>query len=268
MAAPELVAEDNDASASRRIFGGQEHAADRRRRADELEEARAHRTGVDVLGSGAGRQRELAAPVGRHAVEQPRVALPVVEVCGRHREAPDPRERALWRQVEQPHEAIRLRVRQRAQQHGVDDAEDRGVDADAEREDDDDCDGERRRVRQRSEGVAHVGQNHRHVGIPRSGRREPDRVMSRRPRRAADRLAPEPSARCGRRCGRACVKLFIEVAEHEFQPVAGQAAFQQPHRERGRGHYFAPSLASSPPAIAVIARYACRNAASPEGRSA
>ena len=40
----------------------------------------------------------------------------------------------LRRHVKQPDEPIGLLERQRPQQHGVDDAEDRGVGADAERE--------------------------------------------------------------------------------------------------------------------------------------
>ena len=43
----------------------------------------------------------------------------------------------LRRRVPEAHDAIGIRERQRPQHHGVDDGEDRGVDADAEAENDD-----------------------------------------------------------------------------------------------------------------------------------
>jgi hypothetical protein len=44
-------------------------------------------------------------------------SLPVEEVGGRQREARHPGKVALRRHVEQPHDAVRLRKRQRPQQH-------------------------------------------------------------------------------------------------------------------------------------------------------
>ena len=53
-------------------------------------------------------------------------------------------------------EPLRMRIRQRLEQHAVDDAEDGGVGADAERERQDRDRGVARALGQGAEGVAHV----------------------------------------------------------------------------------------------------------------
>ncbi len=57
----------------------------------------------------------------------------------------------LWIELDgDPNKAIRTGIRQRAEQHGMDDAEDGGVGADAERERADDDSGEPRRAHERA----------------------------------------------------------------------------------------------------------------------
>jgi hypothetical protein len=67
--------------------------------------------------------------------------------------------------VEDPHEPVRLVERQRAQQHGIDDAEDRRVRADAEGKDGDDRERERRRAQQNPEAIAEVGDERAHERV-------------------------------------------------------------------------------------------------------
>ena len=59
--------------------------------------------------------------------------------------------------MEDPDQPVGLFERQRTQQDGVHDAEDRRVGADAEREDRDDGERERGRARQHPEGVSEIG---------------------------------------------------------------------------------------------------------------
>src|SRR5262245_57556302 len=100
MALPEPVAENRDAVATGGIFLGEERAAVRRRRADDVEKAGADRAREDRFGAGAAAcERELAEAIERHSVEEPGFALPVVEVRRRHRKALQSRERGLRRSV-------------------------------------------------------------------------------------------------------------------------------------------------------------------------
>ncbi len=146
MALPESGAEHHDMAAPRRVLFREEHAAEKRLGANGLEEPVAHGAGDDGFRAAAAGQRERTESIQRHAIEEARVALPVVEIRGGHREARHPGKRRLRRHVKDAHQPIRLVERQRSQQHRVDDAEDGGVGADAERQDRDDGDRERRRA--------------------------------------------------------------------------------------------------------------------------
>src|SRR6187200_373174 len=81
---------------------------------------------------------EAATLIHCHALERPRIPLPVVELAWRELE-----ESTVRRPGEDPDEAFGLLEWQRTQQHRVHDAEDRGVGADAQRQDGDDGNGER-----------------------------------------------------------------------------------------------------------------------------
>ena len=65
-------------------------------------------------------------------------------------------------------------------------------------------------------------------------------------------------------------ELLFEISDDEVAPLGGQPPGQQPDREAGTGGplHFSSSRLSRPSAIAVKARYAWRNAATPAGRTA
>src|SRR5439155_633248 len=109
-------------------------ASERRPGSDDLEEARADSRRTYCSRGARARERELpeaAALVHRHALERLRIPLPAVELAGGELEESTVRAR---RPGEDPHQAFRLLERQRTQQDGVHDAEDRGVVADAKRQ--------------------------------------------------------------------------------------------------------------------------------------
>ncbi len=107
-----------------------EAAADCRLHAEHREELPRH--------DGAGNHRRLGADADRrgagrhlgHRDEAARALLPVLEVGLRHRAVAA----AGVVDLQQPHDPIRIWIRQRPQQHAVDDAEDGGRGADAERQ--------------------------------------------------------------------------------------------------------------------------------------
>ena len=160
------------------------------------------------------------------------VALPVVEVRGRHREGRQAWKRRLRRHMKETNEAIGLVVRQRPQQDGIDDAENGGVGADAE--------GEDQRSR-RAKILVPEGRHARPPGGPRgscvtnesrAGRASGVRGRScgRRQRRqqATERLPPEPSARLPRCHGRARSELFVQIADDVVTPFGRHAQREQP----------------------------------------
>ena len=131
---PEPVADDHHAR-SRNVLVRAEQPPLRRLRAQDLEEARPHRGAEDGPGAAAAREREGTAAVHGHVLERRRSALPVVEVGRRQGEDLHAGKGGLRRHVEEAHEPVRLRERERTQEHGVQDAEYRGIGADAESED-------------------------------------------------------------------------------------------------------------------------------------
>jgi hypothetical protein len=134
-ALPETIANDGDTATPRRILIGQKDAPVCRIHANDLEEAGADGGRNQRFRIAKAGERELAETVNRHALEELRIALPVVVVRGRHRERRHIRKRTLRRNVKQAHEAIGLLVGQRPEQDGVHDAENRGIGTDAQRED-------------------------------------------------------------------------------------------------------------------------------------
>ena len=149
------------------VLLAQEQTAELRPSAHDLEEIGANGACDDRLRVAAAGKRELSEPIDRDPLEEPRVALPVVEVCRRDGKPLQSRERALRWNVKQPHEPARFVERQRTQQHGVDDAENGGVGADADREDGHDRDQKRRRANEHPERVAKVGGERAQHGISR-----------------------------------------------------------------------------------------------------
>src|SRR5688572_5791295 len=88
---------------------------------------------------------------------------------------------------------------------------------------------------------------------------------------AANRLPPEPGMGSGWQIGAARPELFFEIPDDEVAPLGGQPPGQQPDcepRRIGLLFHFSSNRLSRPSAIAVMARYAWRSAATPAGRSA
>ena len=138
-ALPVRVGEDRDRRRRFRFVGGHEHPSEERLRAEHREEIRRDQT--------AGRAMRLAAPehVERPVAEFDELIdrLRLRSIVGDLRK----RERRILDaggdlRLPQVHDAVGFGIRQRAQEHAVDDAEDRGVRADAEAERQHERDGE------------------------------------------------------------------------------------------------------------------------------
>ena len=165
-------------------------------------------------------ERQRLRRAGGHALKAVEAShQPVVDVGKRRVDV------ALERRAEL-HEAMRLAgTGNRRQQHGVDPAEDRGVDADAKRQHQHRRHGEGRRVTKRPGCVAQVRHDLRHrrgrFGRRDAGRRPP------RPR-CQPRLAPVPAARSPQAPARGdVVKALFQVAGQPFVPAPRGAEAQQ-----------------------------------------
>ena len=126
---PEAMADDDGGLRVGTRFVRGEGPAGFRRDAENAEEAVAHRAPLGKARLAAAEDRRRIAAVGRHRVEARRSVAPVDEVRMRYARGAAARVALAERD-----DAGGLAVRQRPQQHAVDDAEDRGVGADAERQ--------------------------------------------------------------------------------------------------------------------------------------
>ncbi len=126
---PQPMAEDRDLAALP-VFVFIEDAAQQRLGAEDGPQIAGGPAALQLLGLAVARERH-AAGVGGRDVREHRVATPPVLPLQRRRE--EAVRRAVRAElVPQDHETVSVRVRQRADQHGVDRAEHRGVDPDAE----------------------------------------------------------------------------------------------------------------------------------------
>src|SRR5262249_5052019 len=125
------VAQDHDALAVRRIFLLREASPDGRIYAKYAEEIRGNSDATDELRLTATRQIDAGADAyrGGDAVERLTMLAPEDELgfAG----VPETRVRPLRRE---PHDALRLRIGKRAQEHGIDYGEDRRVRANTQRQ--------------------------------------------------------------------------------------------------------------------------------------
>ena len=96
---------------------------------------------MSISACGSRRSSSSTACTKRHQVERAAALLPVEKIRAGHRRVAELRHARV-----ELHEPVGLRVRQRPQQHRVDDAEHRGIGADAERQRDDRDGGESRRL--------------------------------------------------------------------------------------------------------------------------
>ena len=109
-------------------------------------------------GCTAAAERELAAGVGGHGVERPRVIGElVVELPGHEVDAR--RDVGSRHAVVERDQPVRVAVRQRVQEHPIHDREDRHVGADGEREREHGCASKRRTAAQHPGGVAQVARD-------------------------------------------------------------------------------------------------------------
>jgi hypothetical protein len=128
-AAPEAVAQDRRLPGGGRVFGGGEVTPDRRLHAERPEEVPGHAHPADPFRFAVGQQRRTPGADERHVFERMAAVAPVEE-----RQVTDVAGRAGRPPLADRDEAIGIRVRQRTEQHRVEDAEDRRVRADAERQ--------------------------------------------------------------------------------------------------------------------------------------
>jgi hypothetical protein len=150
-AAPEAVAQDGGLPAGGRVFGGGEVAPDRRRDAEHPEEVPRHAHPADPFRLAVGHQRRTPRADERHVVERVAAVAPVEE-----RQVADVAGRSGRPPLADGDEAIGIRIRQRTEQHGIEDAEDRRVRADAEGERHERDRREAGRAPQQPRGVANV----------------------------------------------------------------------------------------------------------------
>ena len=129
--APEPIAQKHDLMPAFDFLLPREVAAERRLDADNVEEPGSHENAAQPLGLGAAADVDGRGFDGGHGGERRVVAAPVVEVRRRDRSVQAAFARPL---LAERHHIARRGIRQRPPEHGVDDAEDRGVGADAERE--------------------------------------------------------------------------------------------------------------------------------------
>jgi hypothetical protein len=131
-ALPERVAQHHHGVAAGLVLVAAERAAEERADGESLEEAVGHELADHQLRVVAG-QREAGAHVRAHRQEGARPRLPVEEV---QRRRPCAADVAAVVMLVEHQQAVRIGVRQRAQEHGVDDAEHPGVGADPQRQGD------------------------------------------------------------------------------------------------------------------------------------
>ena len=162
-ALPEGVAQDYDGIRSRIVVVGNQRAPDERRRPQQAEQIGRDKSGAGPLGFSL-TVRECHASTGIRGDRLHRLGGVLVIHIFRRSQAELGKVETALRQEPSPHahEAIRVRVGQRIQQHAVHDAEDGRVRADAECQGDDHGQGEDRTGDEGSDGVANVPDDSSH----------------------------------------------------------------------------------------------------------
>ena len=177
-APPQRFAEDDHPRAAPLLIVRLQVSPDQRRDAEHAKERRRDGAAAQQLGISLAGERGGRAVEGADRFEALRALRP-----GQIVERRDPHRAGVGMVLEQLDEPVWLRVRQRAQQDGVGDAEDRGARADAERERQDRGGGDHRRPPQAAPRVAKVLLQHAQV----FRRRRPDHIH--------DEAGPEPPPR-------------------------------------------------------------------------
>ena len=149
----EGIAQQDDPVVPGRSFLFGEQAAANRVGPQDAKERRRHPERGDAFGGGALADSKPAELIERLALEHVGQGQ-AVEVVGHRRAGPlDPGAREA---IEQKHQPIGFRVRQRTQQDRSDDGEDRGVRADADRQREDGCQRERAILPEQPEGETQI----------------------------------------------------------------------------------------------------------------
>ncbi len=154
-APPQLVAEEQHPPVIRTVVLGGEAASERRTDAHHVEVVPAHADGRHPLRLAARDQRRHPRAHHRELLE---AAAPLAPV--EHGREADVAREPLGVAIADGHEPLGIRIRQRAQEDGVDHGEDGGVGADAERQRDQRRGGEAGRAPQHAEAVAQVLPQH------------------------------------------------------------------------------------------------------------
>ena len=166
-ALPHAVAQHDHVVLARRVFFGPEASSQRRADLQQLEHIPGHRRVREPLGPAGVGERRAAARVGRDPLEHGVLLAPVQERRGRDREAA-----VLRHDLVDAHQRFRIGIRQRPEEHAVDDAEHRAGGADPERQRQDRDRGEPRALGQLADRIPRVPQHvseHMHSSLSRSG---------------------------------------------------------------------------------------------------
>jgi hypothetical protein len=148
---PQAVAEDHHLVPALQLVVRFELAAEDRLAAEQLEESGGDLHAAELFGPGGIPELEIAAKVCGQALEGLQLRAIVTKIRRRHREV-----RRVRRLLEQPEEAVGLRIRERSNQHALHGAENRGVGANRQRQGEDRRRGKAGRSAKQPDGVAQV----------------------------------------------------------------------------------------------------------------
>jgi hypothetical protein len=157
-ALPHRVTDDRDPVTAGRLFSWLQQPAHQRRRFEHRHDLGRYPNAVQMDGLPASAQRHSLHVVGTQIRQHPRAGPKDLEILKAHRSGRrlDAAPVVSIELGADPNKAISTGIRQRAEQHGMDDAEDGGVGADAEREGAHDDRGEPRRSQERSRRESRV----------------------------------------------------------------------------------------------------------------
>jgi hypothetical protein len=152
------MTEQRHAGTVRRLVFQLERPAEHRRDPEHREEVHGHRRRGDLLWFGAAQVRLVGRRDGRDLLERRRMFAPIEEVGHRDRHVHPLAGGAAgeWARLLYGHQPVRIRIRKRLEQQGVDYRKDRRVGADAERQGQHDRGGESDVFLQRPRRVAQV----------------------------------------------------------------------------------------------------------------
>jgi hypothetical protein len=159
--APELLVHDHDLRRARLVLAFGQGAAQNRIEVEDFEEIAGYESAPDALGPFTARQVHALRLKGGELFDRARLVAQVVELQDGNAVAV-----AGGIGREDVDQSFGIMIRQRAQQDGIDDAEDRGVRANAERESENGDDREGRRFQKLTKRIAKIGNHNFGDGTP------------------------------------------------------------------------------------------------------